>query len=75
MPTPRCPECKSSMQEGFVSDRGNSDKLRPGAWLEGAPEYMLFGFLRTRGKKKFRIVAFRCGRCGLLQMYAVEPSK
>ena len=41
-------------------------------WMVGEPEYGVFGTLKTRGKKQFRIDVYRCKTCGQLESCATR---
>jgi hypothetical protein len=65
------------MSEGFVPDNTYGAVMQAG-WHPGPPEeYRFFGI--ASGKKVDRkgilpIAAWRCGSCGLVQLYAPAPS-
>jgi hypothetical protein len=66
-----CPYCKEEMEEGLMLDRGHGNRPIPQEWLEGKPEPSFFVGLKTKNKRKRRVVAYRCPRCGLLQEFAL----
>ena len=51
------------MEEGFLPDRGNGNRLRASEWQEGMPENFLVG-LKTGDKKRYQIRCYRCAGCG-----------
>lgn len=65
-----CPQCKEVMEVGLMLDRGHGPRLAAQDWLEGEPEPTFFQSLKTKNKRKRRVVAYRCPKCGLLQAYA-----
>jgi len=71
-PDPRCPACREPMEQGFVLDRGHGNQGRLPEWVEGTPEKNFWVGIKTKGKEKYTVLAFRCPRCGLLQSYALE---
>jgi hypothetical protein len=56
------------MTQGFVIDETHGSKS-VSTWVEGAPVKSWLG-LKTKGKAKHEIQAWRCSRCGLLESYA-----
>jgi len=65
-----CPKCNGAMTEGFVVDVNQSGARTVSAWVEGAPEKSLWLGVKVRGKTKYDIQTWRCGRCGFLESYA-----
>ena len=65
-----CPRCQGSMTEGFVLDHTEGGARKVSAWVEGAPEPGLLVGVKVRGKTKYDIRTWRCGRCGFLESYA-----
>jgi hypothetical protein len=66
-----CPYCKEEMEEGLMLDRGHGNRPIPQEWLAGKPEPSWFIGLKTKNKRKRRVIAYRCLKCGLLQDYAL----
>lgn len=71
-----CPECSGPMEEGFIVDRGHYEYTKPSHWVEGRAESSFWTGTKTKGKDHYRIVTYRCERCGFLKSYApsVEAS-
>ena len=67
---PVCPQCRERMEEGLLLDRGHGNRLTVLEWLAGQPEPSFWRGLETKGRRKRRLVAYRCPRCGLVQTYA-----
>lgn len=65
-----CPQCRGTMEEGFLVDRGHYDYVKPSDWIEGTPETSFWTGTKTKGKERHPVVAWRCESCGLLQFYA-----
>ncbi len=72
MSEPNCPYCRERMEEGFVLDRGHANQARLPEWVEGTPERNFWVGIKTKGKEKHTVIAYRCPRCGLLQSYALS---
>jgi hypothetical protein len=70
MSAPTCPNCRQSMEEGFLLDRGHANAAGTTEWIEGAPEKSFWTGTKLRGKMRMKAQAYRCTKCGLLQMYA-----
>lgn len=60
------------MEEGFLVDKGHSDAIGTQDWVEGKPVRSLWFGVKTKGKEKHPVKAFRCERCGYLEMYATD---
>ena len=67
---PKCPKCEGTMEEGFIADRRSRLLSDASQWVEGAPEGFLFLGVKTGGRDKHRVAAYRCTRCGYLEQYA-----
>ena len=74
MSAPSCGKCKSSMEEGFVLDRGHGNAKNVAQWIEGAPQRAWYG-LKTKGHETHAIRTWRCTRCGYLESYAPETTE
>ena len=72
MNQPKCARCSASMQRGFLFDRSHHDSGKAASWIEGAPERSFWGGTKTRGKARHPITAYRCERCGYVELYARE---
>lgn len=71
--TPRAPEClrcRSTMERGFVIDQGPHPQSGKREWIEGAPQPSFWSGVKTKGKRVFPVLTFRCTRCGALESYA-----
>ena len=70
---PACSACGGEqMSPGFLEDAGESSRGY-GRWIPGALERGVFGGARKFGKERFAIDAWRCRRCGHLDLYATRP--
>jgi hypothetical protein len=66
----RCTQCGAvGLEPGFVETpvQGASGYA---LWIEGLLELGLFGGVKTRGRRRFQIHAYRCARCGHLELFA-----
>lgn len=66
-----CPRCRRGMERGFLLDREHGG-YRAGEWVEGAPQRSFWTGVKTRGKERIPITAYRCEACGYLEFYATE---
>ena len=66
-----CPECGSSMVEGFIVDMAHGARMVP-RWIAGAPERTWGAGAKTKGKEARTVETYRCTKCGLLRSYAYE---
>lgn len=67
---PACSSCGAEdLDPGFLEDRGEGSRgyLR---WIPGALERGIFGGARVMGKERVPIHAWRCRRCGHLDLFA-----
>jgi hypothetical protein len=67
-----CSECGGKMQRGFVIDTAGAigQLFEASYWIEGVREKNCWGVLKTKGKKKYYISAYRCERCNFMKFYA-----
>lgn len=70
-PDPKCPTCRSSMEEGFVLDVGHHSTRAQSTWVEGKPEKSFWYGLKIEDREKRPITSYRCRACGLLLNYAL----
>lgn len=73
--TPECIRCRSSMEPGFIVDRGHHSQPNDQRWVEGAAERSFWRGLKTEGREVFAVTTFRCEKCGYLESYATQPAK
>jgi len=66
----QCGKCGSDLEEGFLIDNVWATTT-VATWIPGRPEYNLFGGVRARGRKQRKVSAFRCTKCGRLELYAL----
>ncbi len=71
---PVCHRCRTSMEEGYLVDRGHGNSQLIGKWARGAPKPAKFlGISYTQSVKERDLVpiaTWRCPRCGVLESYA-----
>jgi hypothetical protein len=53
------------MEEGFLLGR-----LPPTSWFEGKQEKGFLGLVKVCGKRQRPVEAFRCTKCGRIELYA-----
>lgn len=70
----RCGRCGAPQKEGFILD-STHNAARVGQWAEGVPEYWILRILKMRGRRRLPIQAWRCTKCGLLEVYATDASR
>jgi len=64
-----CPKCDGELELGFVVDP-SIGMVKPGLWVEGTAELNLMRGTTLTGKRSYGIDAYRCVRCGYLELYA-----
>ena len=57
------------MSEGVIADAGPGGYL-VSAWHAGAPVVSRWLGLKVNKKTLIRTTAYRCGRCGFIELYA-----
>lgn len=43
-----------------------------GHWVPGAPEWSWWQGLRLKGKRRLPVIAYRCPKCGRLELFAPD---
>jgi hypothetical protein len=64
-----CPECKGTLEAGFVVDVAHGRRLVQ-RWVAGLPKSSFWGGLKTSDRECREVVSWRCADCGLLREYA-----
>lgn len=67
-----CTKCGSRQADGTLISRDSNMARYKAEWAEGRPERSFWNGLRLRGLKRYAVHARRCGKCGLLEIYASE---
>ena len=68
---PKCASCDGSLEEGFLLDRRRGFSAYAGEWVAGAPEKQLLpGRVKFVAKRRMPVSAWRCTKCGALQLFA-----
>jgi hypothetical protein len=67
-----CPRCRGDMGDGFLLESGDYNWPSVTRWVEGAPEQKRWTGLNLKGRRVLRVRAFRCERCGCLELHAPE---
>ena len=68
-----CIRCGGEMEEGYLLESTDSGH-KTTEWVAGEPEPSVWVGLKTKGRRKIRVSAFRCQQCGALDMYAPDPT-
>jgi len=58
------------MLEGFVPDNSFFGPLAAVSWIAGKLQRGRLGGIKLQGKERHFIRAFRCNKCGYLELYA-----
>jgi predicted nucleic-acid-binding Zn-ribbon protein len=67
-----CPKCDTTMEVGFVLDKGYS---AAGEWIEGEMEKGFWGGIKDfLDRKRYQMTAYRCPGCGYVELYAPFPN-
>ena len=64
-----CPKCNGDMVQGFVPDYSHSSIFISG-WHQGKPKKSFWTVAKAPLAEGVPIGAFRCGKCGFLELYA-----
>jgi hypothetical protein len=67
-----CLRCGGEMEEGYLLDHSDSGH-KTTQWVEGVPQKSVWTGLRLGGRRKLLLSAYRCVRCGALDLYARDP--
>src|SRR5512140_2962700 len=68
-----CPRCNTTLERGYLADIGQGDATQVANWIGGAPDKHWYG-LKTKGHDKMPLSAYRCDRCGYVELHALHPS-
>lgn len=71
-PTPLCTSCRTPTVLGFIPDFAHNSANRVLIWYDQAPEYGLIGNIKRPVAPGYNISAYRCPKCGKLELYALE---
>jgi hypothetical protein len=67
----KCASCEGALEEGFLLDRRRGFSAYAGQWVAGAPEKRLLpNRVKFLDKRRFQVSAWRCTKCGALQLVA-----
>jgi hypothetical protein len=68
-----CTQCGLiGLETGFIEDSGEGSRGYA-RWIPGPIERGIFGGARRMGKPRWQINAYRCPRCGHLELFATSP--
>jgi hypothetical protein len=65
-----CCRCGGAPEPGFVIDVTLGWFL-PSRWVGGEPQRGLLGGVKTIGRPTYPLEAFRCSRCGRVELFAL----
>ncbi|MCL2553639.1 MAG: hypothetical protein FWE15_25165 [Actinomycetia bacterium] len=69
-----CGQCGAiGLEPGFVEDAGQGSRGYA-RWIEGRLERGLLGGAKRIGRRRRQIEAFRCPKCGHLELFASDAS-
>ncbi len=69
MPALTCPRCSIGLQEGYLLDHEQHARTVT-KWVEGPPEKSFWSGLSLKGRPRLAVVAYRCPRCGYVELNA-----
>ena len=61
------------MEAGFIMDHGHGMSYQS-SWIEGEPVWSKWLGLRIKGKRRMKVVTYRCTSCGRLESFATAES-
>jgi hypothetical protein len=67
--TPECRDCRVAMDTGLILDRTQGGSEEP-VWITGTADKGFFGKVKERDRERFPVTAFRCPKCGRLELMA-----
>ena len=66
-----CPRCHKTMEPGHIPDLGHG-VVAQSSWVAGLPQVRRFlGGIRYDKKALVPMTAYRCPRCGYVELYAM----
>ncbi|MQY14414.1 hypothetical protein SRB5_45810 [Streptomyces sp. RB5] len=73
MDTYTCPNCGTvgGLAEGFIEDAGDGSRGYA-RWIEGRLERGIFGGAKRMWRLRRQIEAYRCAKCGRLELFATH---
>jgi hypothetical protein len=71
LPELKCLRCNEPMEKGFVMDFAGSRGV-PARWVVGEPQKTLMGEVAYTDRENKGIAAYRCRKCGHLELFANE---
>jgi hypothetical protein len=72
--TPVCVQCGGDLEEGFLRDATYGGSV-PSTWVEGEPERSFWTGTKLSGKVQYQVQAYRCVKCGRIELYGHEPPR
>ena len=70
----RCTQCDApDLEPGFIEDAGDHSRGYA-RWIPGPLERGVFGGAKRMGRQRWQVDAWRCRRCGHLELYASVPT-
>jgi hypothetical protein len=67
---PTCRHCDAAMEEGFLLDNSFGQRL-PVEWVDGPPQFTWAENVKIGDRPRYLVQAFRCTRCGGLDLVAI----
>lgn len=71
---PVCRACRTSMEKGYLPDRGQSNGAHRPVWARGEPQpWRWLGMnlgIKAPNRDTLFVETWRCPRCGVLESYA-----
>ncbi|MFC5907721.1 hypothetical protein [Streptacidiphilus monticola] len=68
----RCSQCGTiGLEQGFIEDNGQGSH-GDARWVAGALERGPFGGAKRLGRQRLQVDAFRCPKCGHLELFATQ---
>jgi hypothetical protein len=71
MAQPFCTDCQRRMEGGYLLDNAQSTQEAL-SWVEGPPEKSFWGSMKTKGRRKLTVYAWRCPGCAQVRLFAPE---
>jgi hypothetical protein len=80
----KCSKCGGELVKGYILDTdapgGAMMNFSPmfftqGRWVAGEPEPSSFSGIKWDNREAYKIRAWRCPKCGFIELYATDPTK
>jgi len=71
----KCALCDSKVEEGFILEfKWHMKETSASQWVQGEPEKTpVIGAAAYTDRPRYHISAYRCEKCGHIELFAIDP--